>query len=415
MVQAVAGDRFTPYQRKLFIFLSVASFFEGYDFMAFGQIRPNLRADLGLSESVAGNMYAVISFGTMFSYILVRLADRIGRKRVLTITIAGYTTFTCLTGLAPEAYSFTIAQFVARVFLVGEWAISMVYAAEEFPALQRGMVIGVISAFNALGAIVCAGIAPMLIKTPLHWRAVYFVSIVPLLLIMYARRSLKETRRFEEQVKGVADKRRKLVAIFRTKYRGLVIKVALIWGLCYLMSNVAVAYWKDFAVNEAGLSEAQAGGSIALAAGISLPLVFFAGKLIDMIGRRHGAALILGVGSIGVALCYTLDGQWPLTVALVFGIFGASAMLAVLNAITTEVFPTEYRADAFAWCNNLLGRIGYVLAPAIVSNVAEHVGQLGPVVAATSVFPILAIVLIYAMIPETKGRELEETSAVEAG
>ncbi len=414
MVRPVSGERFTPYQRKLFIFLSVACFFEGYDFMAFGQVRPNLRADMGLSEAMAGNMYAVISLGTMFAYVLVRLADRIGRKRVLTITIAGYTTFTCITALAPEAYTFTAAQFVARIFLIGEWAISMVIAAEEFPASRRGTVIGLIQAFNALGAIACAGIAPLLMKTPLEWRAVYLVSVIPLVLIMYSRRGLKETKRFEEQVKGRSDKQRKLFAIFKSKYRGWVFKLALIWGLVYLSSNVAVAYWKDFAVNEAGLTDGQAGMSIAIAAVLSMPMVFMSGKLIDVIGRRHGAAVIFSVGSVGTFASYTLGGQWLLTGALVFGIFGASAMLAVLNSLTTELFPTEYRADAFAWCNNLLGRVGYVLAPAIVSNIAQETGRLGPVVAATAVFPIIAIFLIYAMIPETKGRELEDTSAVEA-
>ncbi len=65
----------TAYQKKLFVFLSVATFFEGYDFLALSQILPNLRADMGLSEGGAGVMVAVINIGTILAYVLVRKAD----------------------------------------------------------------------------------------------------------------------------------------------------------------------------------------------------------------------------------------------------------------------------------------------------------------------------------------------------
>lgn len=410
----MAVERFTPYQRKLFIFLSVAAFFEGYDFMAFSQVLTDLARDMTLSETEKGAMYAVISAGTVVALLLVRLADTWGRRRVLSITIAGYTLFTFLTGLAPEAYSFTIAQFLARVFLIGEWAISMVYAAEEYPASRRGTVVGIIQGFTALGSIVCAGVAPILIKTAYGWRTVYFVAVIPLVLIMYARRNLKETQRFLDQVDTKATKRRSFFHIFTTPHRGWVFKLGLIWGLMYLCSNVAVTFWKDFAITERGLTGGQAGLSISLAALIAMPMVLYSGKLMDQIGRRWGGALIFTSGSLGVMLSYTLHGQWPLTAALILGVFGASAMPAVLNILTTELFPTALRADAFAWCNNLVGRIGYVTAPYLVGVASGALGEKGPVLAISAVFPIIATLLLLVMVPETKGRELEDTSAVEA-
>jgi putative MFS transporter len=411
----VGGRRFTPYQRKLFVFLSVAAFFEGYDFTAFAQVLNNLRDDMGLSESTTGIMYGIISAGTVVAFLMVRLADRIGRRKVLTITIAGYTAFTCLTAFAPDPITFTAAQFFARIFLIGEWGVAMVYAAEEFPAAQRGTVIGVVQACTALGSVVCAGVVPLLLKTPWEWRTVYIIAVIPLVLIMYARRGLKETRRFEEQVKGKgkADRRRKLIHILKTPYRIWVVKLGLIWGVMYVCANVAVVHWKDFAIRERSLTDGQAGGAIAIAAVAAMPLVFYAGRLLDRVGRRHGAAIIFSLGAAGVLGSYTFQGRWPLTAALVFGIFGAAAMPGVLNTITTELFPTELRADAFAWCNNLLGRIGYVLGPIFVGQAAQVMGAKGPVVAITAVAPLIAIILIYAMVPETKGRELEETSALE--
>jgi len=294
----------TGYQKRLFVFLSVATFFEGYDFLAITQILPNLRDDMGLSKSEAGWLLALINLGTVVAYFLVRKADRWGRKRVLTLTIAGYTFFTFLTGMAWDAVSFGCFQFLARIFLITEWATSMVYAAEEFPAHRRGMVIGVISAFSSFGAVTCAGVVPALLNVDIQnpftgeilgWRAVYLVGIVPLVLVMYARRNLRETKRFEEEVAGKTDKR-PLTAIMTGPYRKRVIQLAIIWGLTYLCSQTAVTFWKDFAVNERGFTDGQVALSITIAALVSMPLIFLVGPLIDWVGRKRGAVVVFTLG-----------------------------------------------------------------------------------------------------------------------
>jgi MFS transporter, putative metabolite:H+ symporter len=143
---------------------------------------------------------------------------------------------------------------------------------------------------------------------------------------------------------------------------------------------------------------------------VAMPLVFMAGRLIDWLGRRRGALLIFAVTAAGIALSYTLHSRVGLTLALILGIFGSSAVLPVMNAYTTELFPTALRGDAFAWANNLLGRIGYVGSPIVIGVIAETTGW-GPVLAWTAVCPLLAVGLIWWLMPETSGRELEDTSA----
>lgn len=403
--------RLDGYQKRLLVFLGIATFFEGYDFFALTQILPNLRHDMGLSRGEASLLVSVINIGSVLAYFLVRYADRWGRRRLLTITIAGYTAFTFLTGLAPNALFFVVCQLVARVFLLAEWAISMMYAAEEYPAERRGMAIGVISALSSLGGVVCAGVVPFLLQTPYGWRSVYLVGIVPLILLALARRNLRETRRFTENA-GAAQ-RRPLMHIWHTPHRKRLVQMALIWGLYYVCSTTVVFFWKDFAVTERGLTDAQVGRSVAIAAVVSMPLVFAAGPLLDLIGRKRGAVLIFGFAALGAFGSYTLHQPWPLTAALMLAIAGNSAALPVLNAFTAELFPTEMRGDAFAWANNLLGRVSYVLAPTVVGAMAETAGW-GPAVSATALCPVLAAVAIFALLPETRARELEETAAVDA-
>ena len=398
--------RWTAYQRRLIWFLSVATFFEGYDMFALSQLLPEIRSEFALSPSAAGWMLAAINLGTVIAFALVGLADRLGRRRVLSITIAGYTVASLASAFAPGAALFTLAQLLARIFLIGEWAVASVVAAEEYPAEDRGTVIGVVSACGSLGSIVCAGVVPLLLKTPPGWRAVYMVGAVPLLLLAFARRGLRETQRFEAEAKG-PPKPLISTAVLRGPTRGRVLRLGAIWALTYVCTQNAVTFWKEFAVAERGLSSAAVGGMITLAALVSMPAIFFAGRLLDRLGRRGGAVLIYGALTLGVALVYTLRARAALAAALIFAVFGVSAVLAVLNAYTTELFATRDRAEAFAWSNNLLGRSTYVLSPIALGYAAEPLGW-GVSVGSTALFALGALALILLWLPETRGRELED-------
>ena len=127
-VPTVTTVPFTAYQKQLLVFLSVASFFEGYDFIALTQILPNFRADMHVGKDTAGEIVALINAGTVIAYLLIRGAYRWGRKHVLTTTIVGYTAMTFLSGLAPTPWTFAICQMLARVFLIGEYITSMIVA-----------------------------------------------------------------------------------------------------------------------------------------------------------------------------------------------------------------------------------------------------------------------------------------------
>ena len=410
---------FSTYHKRLFVLLSVATFFEGYDFMALTQILPELRQEMGLPPAASGYIVAAVNAGAIAAWYLVRKADTWGRKRVLTTTIVGYTTLTFLTAFSPNVWVFTVLQFFARIFLLAEWAVAMVYAAEEFPADRRGMVMGVIQAFSSLGAVVCAGVVPLMLTTTYGWRSVYLVGIVPLVLVAYARRNLKETTRFSEAVDE--SEQRSVWAILKGPYRNRVLIVGLIWLLTYCCTQNAVVFWKEFVLAERGFSAADVGKAVTLAALVSMPLVFFSGKLLDVIGRKRGAAVIFTSTSLGVWGAYTVGATvapgsgaadfWSLTACLVVAVFGVSAVLPVLNAFSTELFPTDLRGDAYGWTNNLIGRIGYVGAPALVGLFVETRGW-GGAVRPTAIFPLVALVLILWLLPETANRELEDTARV---
>lgn len=400
----------TGYQKKLFVFLGVATFFEGFDQMALAQLLGALGTEFHLDRSETGHLITVTNLGTVASYVIVRLADRWGRKPVLDLTIAGYMVASFLCGLAPNVWLFVVFQTFARMFLVGEWIVSTIYAAEEFPADRRGSTIGVIAAFAAVGAIVCAVLVPQLSRLPWGWRSVYFAGTVPLLLLAIARRGIKETDRWKNLT--AAQRRRKpLLDVLRTPYRKRIFQLAAVWTCIHLCTQTAITFWKQHAMDDLHLEEGTVGAIIGGAAAVTMPLVFFAGRLFDRIGRRPGAVLVFSITSLGCVLAYTLSSIPALFVSVACIILGAAGMLPVLNALSTELFPTHLRSDAFAWSNNLLGRVGFVIFPSLVSTAAEEFGWT-PAVAVTAVGPLVAAALVWTWFPETSGKELEETSAL---
>jgi putative MFS transporter len=132
---------------------------------------------------------------------------------------------------------------------------------------------------------------------------------------------------------------------------------------------------------------------------------------LDAVGRKLGGTVILCLLSIGVFLGYTAESIPLLTVGMIAATIGAQSGLTVLNTFTTELFPTEQRGAAFAWSNNLIGRIGYWLSPFAIGGLVESFGW-GGVIRTTAIFPLVGCALIWLLLPETRGRELEHTAEV---
>jgi putative MFS transporter len=355
---------------------------------------------------------AFVNVGTVLAYFLMRKTDHLGRKFLLTVTIVGYTLFTFATAFSPNVYVFAVLQMIARIFLIAEWSTSTIIAAEEFPAERRGEVIGYILGASALGAITCSIVVPGLLRTPWGWRTVYLVGVLPLLLIAFARRGLEETSRFRA-VEASLEARPSFFRIWRTPYRGRMLALAAVWFTAFIPTTVAVSFWKKFAMDSRGYDDVTVGKAMALAAVVSIPLLFISGRVSDLIGRRRALALVLVVGAAGYYGAYTFHGFWPLTGSLILGMFGVGAYLPMLNAYTSELFPTEFRGDAFGWANHVLGRISYVLAPLVVGFAGQAVGGFGPVISSLAILPLVTLALVYMLLPETNGLELEQTSAVD--
>src|SRR5260370_29134544 len=122
-VDDVARD--DVYLRLLLWLLVSAAFFEGYDASILALLLPNIQSTFHVSEAVLGITRIPIELGLGVAFFVARLADRLGRRRVLLWSVVGYTVFTALTAFSTNIWTFAAAQFGARVFLAAEYAVGV--------------------------------------------------------------------------------------------------------------------------------------------------------------------------------------------------------------------------------------------------------------------------------------------------
>ena len=287
----------------LIFLISTASFFEGYDFIILNLVLPYLQKEFSLSILQAGLAASAIAVGTIVAFFVLRLGDYFGRRAMLMWTVLGYTAATALTAVSHSVYGFVAMQFLARVFLVAEWGISTVIIAEELPAAKRGFGISVVQAMAGIGGIVGSAIFPIVDKVSLGWRAMYLIGILPLVIVFFVRRSLRETR----ALRGISshpDRQSLVDRDTRKEYRTNLVVIACLWLFMYLGYTPILTFWTTFAMGDRGLSPGQVSLIVAISYTIGLSGFIVAGRLMDAWGRKPTCVLFFGLGAVATFVAF---------------------------------------------------------------------------------------------------------------
>lgn len=391
----------------LLIVLGGTSFFDGFDRSIVALALPQIRHTYGLTQSEASLWLTALFLGAAPALVLARRADRVGRKRMLLISITGYTIATGLTALAPNIETFALCQFVSHIFLNAEAAIVWTMAAEELPAGARGFGFGVLAMNSALGTGFCAILfGGFLEPAGVSWRWLYVVGLPPLLALGLMRRRLPESKRFTvAREQGHLAERWQ--AILEPPHRKWFLLVVLTGFLVQLTTQASV-FAIDFLQTDRGLS-ATAASFMLVAAGLpGIPLMVLAGSLSDKYGRRIVGCGFAAVSLVGALGLFWLPGGIPVLLpAMCLVLVGSMGAYPVLSSYTTELFPTSLRGLASSWAT--AGRVaGDAASLAIGSWLLALTGSLPPTVTILGIGPLLAVIIFAAAFPDTHGRELED-------
>lgn len=412
------------YLRTMLILLVSCAFFEGYDSSILALLLPNIQETFRVSEATLGITRIPIELGLFVAFFVTRLADRVGRRPLLLWSVVGYTAFTALTALSWNIWSFAAFQFGARIFLGAEFAIAVTMVVEEYPTERRGRALGVLLTFAATGTIaVGLLLGAGLQDTGLEWRAFYLVGLVPLVVLAFFRRRLKETRRFIEarqrREDGITEAQTPFLAPWRPQHRRNLVLVGIVHMLRSIPLFGSTAWWAFYAERERGFTAAQVAIYIIVAYGAGCVGYYVCGRLMERIGRRPTAMLYLAGGATFSIVLFQATGKGVSFVALMLAVFFGLGVAPAFSAFATELFPTEIRGQAAAWVRNWFEIAGYVFGPALVGVLGDHatgaIGNIGDTVTFLMVMQVPAVWLIWRYMPETKGVHLDEIETHVAG
>lgn len=393
--------------------LGAASYFDGYDLAIKALALTDIRHSFDLTKSAASAMLAVVYLGALPSMFLTRWADRIGRRRLLIWSVLGYTTFSGLTALSPNAYWFAGLQFVQQMFLVAEVALVWTLAAEELPAQARGLGFGILGMNISLGT----GLAAFLYggvfePNDISWRWLFVISVPPMLLVSVLRRSLSESRRFEAARKEQRLARRWQEILAPPHGRWLFLVVAVVFLVS--LPTQANTFVVDYLQTDRGIGTSTADAMLLLAGLPGIPLMVLAGSLSDRYGRRVVGCSFAMASMVGAMGMFWLPGGVPVLLpCMSLAIVGGMGAFPVLGTYGAELFPTSLRGSANSWTTaaGVAGRTASLgIAAVLLSLTAASGSSQSWTATILSVGPFVAILMIAALFPDTHGRELEETS-----
>jgi len=183
----------TPEGRRALLAGGLGWMLDSFDVMLYALVLAALMKDLGMAKFTAGLLgSATLVASAVGGLVFGVVADRYGRTRALVSSILIYSVFTAACGFAQ-----TVAQLaVFRVFLGlgmgGEWASGAALVSETWSAEHRGKALGFMQSAWAIGyglaAVVVAVIMPVW-----GWRAVFFVGVLPALVVFWIRRDVPES------------------------------------------------------------------------------------------------------------------------------------------------------------------------------------------------------------------------------
>jgi len=393
--------------------VALAAFFENYDQSMLTSALKQIREDFALTQSEAATWFGWIRLGAIPAIVVLPLADRLGRRSVFLVAIVGMSIGTLLSGFAPNVESFVAVQTITRTFIVAAISCAIVIIAEELPAANRGWGIGILGAIGAFGYGLGAILYAFIDVLPYGWRAMYMVGGVPLLLMPRFVRTIPETARFlEEKAERLAGRRPEsgwispLVELVQ-RYPGRVIGVAAMSLFFSTGASPAFGLLSDFVQTTHGWTPANFSTMALIAGTFGIVGNSAMGWAADRWGRRPVA--IGGFGLFPVtafALYFGPETTLPLVwIPFVFLLTGGNVLMRI---IVTELFPTSSRNTAMGW-GTLMETLGSAAGYWLVGGFTMVGASTAPAAVGVSVLTLVAVVVML-FIPETAGRELEETS-----
>ena len=414
-------SRITSAQGRTLVAAALGWMLDAFDAMLYALVLSHLMRDLGMSKATSGSLYTLTLLasgmgGVLFGWI----ADRIGRKRALMLSILTYSVCSFASGLATSALMLAVFRFLLGLGMGGEWNTGATLVAETWPDELRAKAISIVQSSWAIGYALAALVAGIVLQYA-NWRMVFFVGILPALIIFWIQKSVPESGMWQEHHRLAGGSEH--VAAEEGKYSQLSFS-RLFWPpyaratFALLFANFfgLFAWWGLFTwvppylslpIEQGGRGFSIMGSTTLLVAlnllGMFPGYVSF-GWVADRFGRRTSFVAYTFLAAILVPLYAMARQPWILlTIGTVTAFFG-TGFFSGSGILASEIFPTQVRARALGFTYN---------GARTMSSIAPFViGRVGQVKGLDWAFYLCAVSFLLAaavatQLPETRGKRLE--------
>ncbi|WP_046862903.1 MFS transporter [Microvirga massiliensis] len=383
--------------------------FDAYAINIYGMTLALIALDFNVSIQVMGIIGSIFIAGYMLgSYVFGLLGDRFGRKHTLGFSIFAYGSVTALTGFATNPVQFAIGRFFTGVGGGGELTVGVPYVVESWDSKNRGLGAGLMFAGYALGVVYAALVSALILEW-LGWRAMYFLAVLPAIIILFVRMQLEESPSYLATMERLKQARRKPISFWSSLKASPTIRRNLVWGSLIYVSLACIYYAETvfavpFMVSELKMSTTVAVATLGLFNLSMFAFSIICGALSDRLGRKIAGSVTLIILAISLWVMFSTTSI-PLFVLfgiLAFGGIGGSWAIGMVHV--AELFPTEIRGSGFG-CSVALGRFPSIFAPVAIAWLASVApGGMGDAMKYSCVVLVCAL-LAYVFGPESLGRK----------
>jgi MFS family permease len=392
---------------------------DAFDYQVFSFMLTAVAAAFALSQAQAGLIAtSTLIVSAVGGVMAGMLADQIGRVRTLMVTVAVYSVFTFLSGVSQSYEQLLVFRSLQGLGFGGEWAAGAILVAEIANPAQRGRVLGAIQSAWAVGwglAAIAYTVVFSLVSPDLGWRILFWLGIIPALLIVYVRSFVHEPEVFvetrqarqsrSEAAVAAGATRNPLVQIFAPDLLPRTLAASLL-ALGAQGGYYAIFTWlPTFLKTERQLSVVGTGGYTAVVIVGSFIGYIVSGYLNDWLGRRPAFALY-AICSAVLILLYTNIPQGANELLLVLGVplgFFASGIFSGFGSYLAELFPSRARGAGQGFCYNF-GRAAGALFPTGIGFLSTAIGLAGAIGFGAVGYALCLVALLF--LPETRGKQL---------
>jgi MFS family permease len=346
--------------------------------------------------------------GLIGTFVFPVLADFYGRRPILIIAILGYSLFTGLTGFAQGPLQLLIFTSITRIAISGESPVGVLMVSETAPTKWRATALGGVIGAYPIGYMLCSLTA--LVAVPLWgWRSLYWLGILPALLVLWVRIGIKESPRFTHvsavMVREGLKKRLDIWSPARNYRREMTIAVSVYF--CYFFTWLGWSAWMpQFLANEKHLGFQATTSYLSIWMAVAIFGYYVCGSLCDLLGRRYVIPAFVLPAALLLVVIGRLDDPlslfWVGLVAnfLITGSYGTGL------GYNAELFPTQIRGTAVGAALTFSFAAAAV-SPAIMGRIATDYSIATGLPLLAFVF-LLLVPLFFFVAPEMTRKELTD-------